>query len=600
MLSLINFWTAGNVADVQQKNALQSDLTVFISSVNRILDDAGRDLNALAESDDLRRYLSENVEPSKSTLTSNAGSHELPSELEASLKTMMDQRRHFERVICFGPHRQPLFVTEISKSQPTTVRIYTNNFVIGLPRPDEKAWTAANTSILRAPLTAASFGASQVYTVPVFLDQARAALVGQVNVDAVLAEAARPIEARNGNNHLDSMVIVLDRSGTVLYHSNDALRHQPVASALPSFVDVANSMTANLSGTSSFSLSNDKEYMAAFRPVPAIEASAAVASNPALAVSAARRAGWLGILLSVLIAFGAAFVLSRYWQRQSRGIDRVSRGVTAIAKGELDHHIDVGSGDEVRVIADNINLMTERLREQLARDAEARQFESFVRLSAMLTHDLKNAIEALSLIVGNMETHFHNEQFRTDVMKSLTLATEKLKSLVSRITNPVNTLSGEHRRPVPVDLTIFLRRVVEMIGEPVGSKYQINLKLPEPVNALVDPDRIERVMENLMINAIEAMGDKGGTLTIEAGPSDSGKRVFFSVSDSGPGMTEQFIAEKLFHPFATTKNRGVGLGLYTCREVVRANAGSIEVQSIEGVGTTFRVVLPSATVARQT
>ena len=100
-------------------------------------------------------------------------------------------------------------------------------------------------------------------------------------------------------------------------------------------------------------------------------------------------------------------------------------------------------------------------------------------------------------------------------------------------------------------------------------------------------------------NAIEAMGDKGGTLTIEAGPSDSGKRVFFSVSDSGPGMTEQFIAERLFHPFATTKNRGVGLGLYTCREVVRANAGSIEVQSIEGVGTTFRVVLPSATVARQ-
>jgi signal transduction histidine kinase len=68
------------------------------------------------------------------------------------------------------------------------------------------------------------------------------------------------------------------------------------------------------------------------------------------------------------------------------------------------------------------------------------------------------------------------------------------------------------------------------------------------------------------------------------------------VADTGGGMSRHFIEERLFRPFATTKKRGVGLGLYTCREVVRANGGSIEVVSKEGAGTTFRVVLPSAPI----
>jgi signal transduction histidine kinase len=58
-------------------------------------------------------------------------------------------------------------------------------------------------------------------------------------------------------------------------------------------------------------------------------------------------------------------------------------------------------------------------------------------------------------------------------------------------------------------------------------------------------------------------------------------------------MSRVFIENRLFRPFATTKKNGIGLGLYTCREVIRATGGSIDVQSVEGAGTTFRVVLPS-------
>jgi signal transduction histidine kinase len=308
----------------------------------------------------------------------------------------------------------------------------------------------------------------------------------------------------------------------------------------------------------------------------------------------ARRDGRVGLLAALLLATLSGWMLSRQWSHQRRGIERVSEGIEAIARGKLDHRIELSS-DNLRPLADNLDLMTKQLREQLVREAETRQFQSFVRLSAVLTHDLKNAIEALSLTVGNMERHFDNQEFRVDAMKSLTGCTNNLRALVARLSNPVMTLSGEHKRPKPVDLIPMLRRAIAMTAEPVSSQHEIRIDLPESLYALVDLERMEKVVENLVINAREAMTKEAGTLSVAAGTTDDGKP-FFSVSDTGEGISQRFIEERLFRPFATTKRRGVGLGLYTCREVVVANGGSITVQSREGAGTTFSVVLPSATI----
>ena len=321
--------------------------------------------------------------------------------------------------------------------------------------------------------------------------------------------------------------------------------------------------------------------------------SAAVAANPEQLLAQARWNGWVGLIAALLCATLWAWFLTRQWERQARGLERVTEGVDAIAKGKLDHRIDLKSSDDLRPLADNLGLMTAQLRDQIAREAETRQFQSFVRLSAMLTHDLKNAIEALSLTVANMERHFDNKEFRADAMKSLTGATDNLRALVARLSNPVSTLSGEHKRPEPVDLVPVLRRVISLIAEPAAGQHEIKVERPEKLFALVDSARIEKVFENLIINALEAMNKEPGSLSIVAGTTEEG-RPFFSVSDTGEGMTERFMEEKLFHPFATTKRRGVGLGLYTCREVVVANGGLITVDSKEGAGTTFRVVLPSA------
>jgi signal transduction histidine kinase len=321
--------------------------------------------------------------------------------------------------------------------------------------------------------------------------------------------------------------------------------------------------------------------------------STAAAAGSEQLLTDARRSGWIGLFAAVLFATVSAWFLTRQWERQTHGLERVTEGVEAIAQGKLDHRIELKSSDDLRPLADNLGLMTRQLRDQIAREAESRQFQSFVRLSAILTHDLKNAIEALSLTVANMERHFDNPEFRADAMKSLTGATDNLRALVARLSNPVSTLSGEHKRPTPVDLVPMLRRVTARIAEPTADRHEIKVELPEKLLALVDGVRMEKVVENLIINALEAMNKEHGTLRIAAGTTDDGKP-YFCVGDSGEGMTERFIDERLFHPFATTKKRGVGLGLYTCREVVVANGGSISVDSKEGSGTTFRVVLPSA------
>ena len=110
------------------------------------------------------------------------------------------------------------------------------------------------------------------------------------------------------------------------------------------------------------------------------------------------------------------------------------------------------------------------------------------------------------------------------------------------------------------------------------------------VPVCVDREEIEKVVINLLVNAIES-GAPVETLLLEVG---SGEQACFKVIDKGCGMTDDFIRESLFKPFKSTKPKGFGIGLYQCRQIVEAHKGSIDVVSTVGEGTTFTVWLPKA------
>ncbi len=360
---------------------------------------------------------------------------------------------------------------------------------------------------------------------------------------------------------------------------------------MPHFEHVAAKMRAGGDrGQDSFDAPDGDRWLAAFRQVEGLGLSLAVAENYSAAARGVTRAGALGI--AVPLVAGAAGVALLLFVA-GRTTQRINRVAEALAGGDFEHPIDLSETGETRAVAEGFNRMSDRLRELIRREAESKQFESFMRLSAMLTHDLKNAISGLALLVSNMEKYMHREEFRQDAVSSLRVATDKLKRLVARLNEPVKSLSGEYRRDArATDLVEIIKRVLAVNAEPSVPLYQIETKLPDKLVAVVEPERIENVVENLVINALEAMGAAGGRLTVEAG-KDAGNLVFFSVADTGAGMNEEFIRLRLFRPFATTKQKGIGLGLFTCREIVEAHGGRLEVESKPGAGTRFRVVLPS-------
>lgn len=294
-------------------------------------------------------------------------------------------------------------------------------------------------------------------------------------------------------------------------------------------------------------------------------------------------------MIALLLALVVAVVLIFHFQRKGA---RLERAMEKLKASTLKTEGELQSENEVRSLAESVNVMTESFREQISKEMEAKQFESFIRLSAVLTHDLKNAIEAQSLVVSNMEAHFNNEQFRADAMKSLALTNEKLKGLVGRISNPVTSLSNENKQPTIGDLVPVLRKIIKARVDPLQTQHRVKIELPDSLPARFDSERMERVIENLIINALESMSTREGTLTISAGQINGGK-VFFSITDTGVGMSQEFMTKRLFRPFSTTKRTGVGLGLYTSREVVRFHGGWIDVESVEGAGTQFKITLPS-------
>jgi len=612
LLGVINYFNGLNAAESEMLQDLERELDNFIAAVSDHVDEQEDELTALADSKTLRDYLQRPAEQSAAL-----ANDQILKDLQLALAATLSKPNHLVNISIFDKQRQPIFFAERGPREGARedLSFRTQDLPPGLPQPEEGVWAANNAEPLRSPVSTTSSGTSLRLSVPVLAKSedptSIGALVAELEIDSLLSEAARRWEGSEPSNQNSAGenssgenspvrgsstsrgVVVVDSTGRILYHQNQALAYQLVSDSLPQFKPVAARMMSGDDGWQSFWSGTGDEVWATFSTFPEMNMSVAIMENYKEAMAAARRSVMWGLVYSVLIGSMAAILLSFYLQRRTGGIERVSEGVAAIAEGKLDHRIELGSSDENRVLADNVNLMTDRLREQLARETEARQFDSYVKLSAMLTHDLKNAIEALSLIVGNMEKHFDNEDFRADVMNSLKLATQNLTAMVTRLTNPVATLSGEHKRPRPVDLIPMLKHVLAILAEPVRDTHKINADLPPSLFALVDGERIEKVVENLVLNALEAMTEGDGALTIEAGTTDD-QKVFFSVTDSGIGMTPDFIEKRLYRPFATTKKKGVGLGLYTCREVVRANGGSIEVDSRPGAGTTFRVVLPSA------
>ena len=217
-------------------------------------------------------------------------------------------------------------------------------------------------------------------------------------------------------------------------------------------------------------------------------------------------------------------------------------------------------------------------------------------MASGVAHDLKNILNPLSLHVQLME-----RAVKQNKLADVADTTKEMRDVITRGVQTIERLRDYGRQEseavaAPIDLDKLATEAATIAKPRLSASRKmvprIALALGKPPSVLGRPDEILNALVNLTINAIDAMRDVGGTVTIETGEEDG--RPFARVRDTGPGMPPE-IEARVFEPFFSTKgDEGTGLGLAMVYACMQHHAGSVELETAVGHGTSFTLRFPSA------
>ena len=213
---------------------------------------------------------------------------------------------------------------------------------------------------------------------------------------------------------------------------------------------------------------------------------------------------------------------------------------------------------------------------------EVRKFDAFNRMSAFVVHDLKNIVTQLSLMMKNAKRLGANPEFQQDMLMTVENSLERMRQLMLQLregATPPGTAFG-------VNLGAIVGRV-QAVAAARGRHLEVDLM--DGVIARGHEERLERIIGHVVQNAFDAT-DPSGRVSLKLERAGGQARIV--VTDTGHGMTQDFIRDRLFKPFQTTKQAGMGIGAYESYQYVQELGGKIEVQSQVGQGTTVTLELP--------
>ncbi len=304
----------------------------------------------------------------------------------------------------------------------------------------------------------------------------------------------------------------------------------------------------------------------------------------------------------------AAWVLAR---RLTDPLQQLTRAADTIAAGRHTDEIPIDRADELGQLAASFGTMSQQIREaqqrledkvserthalhdalhQLEQAQEAlvrrEKLAMLGQLAGGVGHELRNPLGVMSNAIYYLDLVLQTAP--DDVRDYLRLLREQV-TLSSKIVGDLldtAKLTPPQRRVVTVQSIVDAQLARASVPSVVRVEATLDPGLP-PVE--VDPVQIGQIVFNLLTNAIQAMGDDGGTLRIDA--QAEGGVVRMRVADSGPGIAAEHL-DKIFEPLFTTKARGIGLGLAVSRGLAQSNGGDLNVASVPGHGATFVLSLP--------
>lgn len=238
----------------------------------------------------------------------------------------------------------------------------------------------------------------------------------------------------------------------------------------------------------------------------------------------------------------------------------------------------------IKTISDQAaaSLLSLRLSERLR---QTKELEAFQTMSAFFMHDLKNLASKLSLVTQNLPKYMDNPDFQADALKTMKQSVDKINKMSSRLSLLSQKIDLSFRETNINDMiTTAIQDLKEYVKAPVHQSYH-----PDLPPLMIDHEQMNKVFENLFMNAYDATGSEG-RISVSTALQDNWVEI--SISDSGCGMSREFMEKNLFRPFQTTKKQGMGIGLYHCKTIIDAHGGKLNAESEEGKGTTFRILLP--------
>jgi len=258
-------------------------------------------------------------------------------------------------------------------------------------------------------------------------------------------------------------------------------------------------------------------------------------------------------------------------------------GLLILAQPRVKRMLDWEDLDMLRVVGRQVASYLAEANNQEAL-SESRQFDEFNRRMAFILHDIKNLVSQLSLLARNAERHADNPEFRKDMVATLQESVEKMNGLLARL--------SQHNRAKTTDPKSV--EIVPLVKEFVQSKkllHPVELNETELLTVVADPARVEQILGHLVQNAIDASED---STPVEISVKRRELSAVIEVHDRGMGMDSEFIRSQLFKPFTSSKEGGFGIGAFESRALAASMNGRLEVQSEEGIGSTFTLVLPLA------
>jgi putative PEP-CTERM system histidine kinase len=278
--------------------------------------------------------------------------------------------------------------------------------------------------------------------------------------------------------------------------------------------------------------------------------------------------GWLIVPLRYRSRLMAIILLSR--PRTPRTLDWEDRNLIALVAMQLAAYL----------VHDETNQAL----------LDAKQMEEFNKRFAFVVHDMKNTIGQLELLARNSERFSEDPTFQKDMSITLRNSVEKLNALLVQL-RPSEGLQESNSKRGRDEVVNVVELVKSFVVEKQGFGLPVSMNdAVSPAYATIADDKtLINVLEHVVANAIDVTPSNA---KVELQLSAQRGAIRIAINDHGPGMSQEFINERLFRPFRTTKQRGFGIGAYQAREKVRNMGGTFEVFSAEGRGTSVVISLP--------